>query len=633
MMRGSGRFVPQFGRSGISRKLITAANEGCLSSLSQIHHALQKNPEFCTVDVVKLVFKHLDPAPLAQIQPWDSEGNRPYSDRAVKCLALLADVSVAAVKNPVLKDFAAGELVAAVDGVCQWLNHYFGSVRPSSRSAGDVGPDVDVELFGYTRIFMAILDWDHSGWSTCWSSPAYCSLMVRMWMTKNAKGRYAIAPTKYLAGYPIERLVFECATYQQGGELFYAEIVTQPRSSDRFAEAAISRAKACMDLCRNGSDTECALEYLNTVLSIATQGANYSPLLARGLSRRRYMKEFTAAMLTLSHSVLATDSKTLGTFCVSTHELLSTVLRATEEDIDQNLAALVDGGYLDILGHLTAILPEDDSAIDKCERDSATDAITDLIVTLLGHSISPRIISSILDNGIRLDVLSQKCRNGKLQPSWNKLCELLQSRVYVYQAMIFGKAGASDICNNLSCPRQTHGALKECSGCSSVTYCSHECQVEDWKAIHREECGCLRHSRSDQKAAHVHYRHSAQTYHIAYVEFSLNQCLQSIEDSLRAPTCPPNLNQASPHDFIIVFDIPGHEIRIQRLELVSHESPLRYNRICEIWRSKPDARLVIATFGDRYEGVVSLLVELEAGAGGGYEAIHSMVLYGSLCEA
>ncbi|KAF6745639.1 hypothetical protein DFP72DRAFT_1091330, partial [Ephemerocybe angulata] len=146
MMRGSGRFVPQFGRSGISRKLITAANEGCLSSLSQIHHALQKNPEFCTVDVVKLVFKHLDPAPLAQIQPWDSEGNRPYSDRAVKCLALLADVSVAAVKNPVLKDFAAGELVAAVDGVCQWLNHYFGSVRPSS------------------RIFMAILDWDHSGW-------------------------------------------------------------------------------------------------------------------------------------------------------------------------------------------------------------------------------------------------------------------------------------------------------------------------------------------------------------------------------------------------------------------------------------------------------------------------------------
>ena len=32
------------------------------------------------------------------------------------------------------------------------------------------------------------------------------------------------------------------------------------------------------------------------------------------------------------------------------------------------------------------------------------------------------------------------------------------------------------------------GAKQKCSGCSSVFYCSRNCQVADWKKGHKNEC-------------------------------------------------------------------------------------------------------------------------------------------------
>ncbi|KAJ3529313.1 hypothetical protein NMY22_g9046 [Coprinellus aureogranulatus] len=48
------------------------------------------------------------------------------------------------------------------------------------------------------------------------------------------------------------------------------------------------------------------------------------------------------------------------------------------------------------------------------------------------------------------------------------------------------------LCDNPACTRPTASTkeehAKECRGCSSVAYCSIECQVADWKTMHKNEC-------------------------------------------------------------------------------------------------------------------------------------------------
>ncbi|KAF6755156.1 hypothetical protein DFP72DRAFT_897345 [Ephemerocybe angulata] len=55
------------------------------------------------------------------------------------------------------------------------------------------------------------------------------------------------------------------------------------------------------------------------------------------------------------------------------------------------------------------------------------------------------------------------------------------------------------MCSNLKHPVERGGheldeyyhSLKTCTGCHAVTYCSHECQKEDWDSLHSKECSVL----------------------------------------------------------------------------------------------------------------------------------------------
>ncbi|KAF6747254.1 hypothetical protein DFP72DRAFT_610640 [Ephemerocybe angulata] len=64
-----------------------------------------------------------------------------------------------------------------------------------------------------------------------------------------------------------------------------------------------------------------------------------------------------------------------------------------------------------------------------------------------------------------------------------------------------------NMCNNMKHPKEDEGhdlegyfsSLKTCQRCHSVTYCSKECQREDWLAFHSKECPALSLEYSAQK--------------------------------------------------------------------------------------------------------------------------------------
>ncbi|KAF5325856.1 hypothetical protein D9611_000549 [Ephemerocybe angulata] len=405
--------------SGISKQLITEASNGSLYSLSQIQRAVHSNPGSSSLDVAKVVFKHLDPAPLARFQSdsWDSEENRPHSDRAAKCLHILSDISVALHKDPVLRDFVEDGLAASLDGVCQWINHYFESIRPTLGNVLGVG--VDVELFAYAKLLLALLKAGHPGWCVCWSSPAYAKLLARMWMTKNAKGRFAMAPTEDNGGCPIQKLVFLCMDAEPGRELFFeAVLMAHPDSAKRFTEATIARGKGCLYSFRIGVYLPCVLEFLHVLLIINLRGVLYTPLLQRALSKGRCLKELTADVVALAQDVGTGtgDNSALNLLHAMASTLLATVLSfAIENDsINRNLCDLIDGGYVNLLGILTATLPENDPAIStRGVEDRITENLIYLISSFSRYTIVPRVISRLLDSRSQLDGLLQGCH--KLQ--------------------------------------------------------------------------------------------------------------------------------------------------------------------------------------------------------------------------
>ncbi|KAJ3520956.1 hypothetical protein NMY22_g12517 [Coprinellus aureogranulatus] len=107
----------------------------------------------------------------------------------------------------------------------------------------------------------------------------------------------------------------------------------------------------------------------------------------------------------------------------------------------------------------------------------------------------------------------------ELTRSWNLLIDAhntaatalkrLQVRPLVY------------FCDNLPCAlsgKDITEAPKECSGCSSVVYCSEKCQREDWERLHRHECGHARELHAEKRRSDTWYNHEIRASQAALLE-------------------------------------------------------------------------------------------------------------------
>ncbi|KAJ2915090.1 hypothetical protein MD484_g5325, partial [Candolleomyces efflorescens] len=101
--------------------------------------------------------------------------------------------------------------------------------------------------------------------------------------------------------------------------------------------------------------------------------------------------------------------------------------------------------------------------------------------------------------------------------------------------------------------------LKTCGRCRYATYCSAECQHEDWKLLHRNECAGHWSSYAAQKARNIWEPVSARRDELAYMEAVLNTHKSFPETWTHSSSGPDDREPVLVLDFIY-YDIPTQHI-------------------------------------------------------------------------
>ncbi|KAK6980780.1 hypothetical protein R3P38DRAFT_2579582 [Favolaschia claudopus] len=119
------------------------------------------------------------------------------------------------------------------------------------------------------------------------------------------------------------------------------------------------------------------------------------------------------------------------------------------------------------------------------------------LADLLGHRLPRAMIyyhtlakckplEAILDHG---DKTSQLFAVPNLYEAWKTFSELCRERLRAQEVYDSKVSASLRACDNIECgtllPKKN---FKRCAGCSSLLYCSRECQRVDWRSGHRSSC-------------------------------------------------------------------------------------------------------------------------------------------------
>ncbi|KAF7312973.1 MYND-type domain-containing protein [Mycena kentingensis (nom. inval.)] len=118
---------------------------------------------------------------------------------------------------------------------------------------------------------------------------------------------------------------------------------------------------------------------------------------------------------------------------------------------------------------------------------------------ILGQSlVRPRVLAAVKEVFPELCRLEADAgpafRETSFFPLWEMFTEAMTHRVKVYERYMAGEFPVQKMCDNFKCSligKDTE--FQRCSGCRLLTYCSLECQKEDWlRGGHKKGCALLR---------------------------------------------------------------------------------------------------------------------------------------------
>ncbi|KAF5309715.1 hypothetical protein D9611_014444 [Ephemerocybe angulata] len=613
----------------LTPKLLAAADNGCECSLRRVTDIVQKGSDPCTRKVIKLAFKFLDPEPLTRFtaeNPWYSLSNRLASNRAMHCLSLLHSIASEFYSDPFLVSDELDSYVQSIDGICQWITHALQRA------------DVNVERSGQAEEGAGLTHWAGILAMThgvhpriaraLWSSTAFCKLLIQMWAFKTSTGRFKIF--FFLnAGCLILKLMRECLNDEEGRELLLRELTRLPHFANTFTTVTIRRCRQVQeDHLKGETPRSEALHYVSSAMDVILFSASHNQLVERAFAKRQYLKHLVSSMVSLADGASRTD----GTFVFleeSSRRLVSLAIDIPSNRVDYNFGELVDGGFVEYIGRLLDLFPEnmdyDPELVDRVER----------VIQILGSQmIHPHVTSRLQEVATKVEGLARRCRDPVLKDACDALYEKFQNMNRIHNSFVKGHVY---LCDNQKCGRQlrpnssesTVPASKKCSGCSTVIYCSVQCQEDDWAEMHQSECSRLRVEYFCRKARRHRYPPSVRAYHVAYFEYLFNLELEEFERRLADD---PDPQEGIPWYDLGPFLGPGVPSPTSTIDQSTRKkergspNPIPITERLESTRDlclRPGAelRIVHASLFLGYFGVF-LMVQLEK-VGERYEAIHS----------
>ncbi|KAH6906009.1 hypothetical protein BKA70DRAFT_1289985 [Coprinopsis sp. MPI-PUGE-AT-0042] len=263
--------------------------------------------------------------------------------------------------------------------------------------------------------------------------------------------------------------------------LFFDSLPDLPRKSlDLF----VSRVVSLTDFLKEATagdlkDWTSMFAELNKVLYVLSTDHRFRSLLLR----RRYLFRMVEAAFAFLKAKRSPEHTSF--VCFS----LAAIFKFPEEHSRHYLhllAGLIDMGALDLV---IAVVPK----LKTEESAASIFAIIHRLLDFIGSHRVRRSMTKVLDRVKDLHVSDPSL------PGWRGWGEFYTAYKRRLQSLEMNDGRSTSFCHNL-----THhtintvgrsgrhsAALKMCSGCAHIVYCSELCQRVDWKLVHKYECRSL----------------------------------------------------------------------------------------------------------------------------------------------
>ncbi|KAF6753974.1 hypothetical protein DFP72DRAFT_1126794 [Ephemerocybe angulata] len=602
------------GHHPVPAHLIDEVNGGRSDALWKIIEHVLKYPSSLTLETTQLVFQSLSrwPGP-----PGNSQSQAKHG---VLCLSFLGLVIRTLPQKARLLD----QIIELVDPMCRWVILCLDnrSLPPSRQQA----PPSDLI---FPLLFAQLASRGPRLESALFNSPAFSDLLIKLWLYPIPRGQIHERSTPGAPECPLLWLLLKCLQDEGGRENLANRIIKHPKIPGYWVIKTLERANRLRDTCNNATRSSLfnAGSYLNMLMDVTVKALSACPELRTAFTDARALTTLASVASSMAALILPGNPNvdTLRAITEPAIMLGRAVALLSEHNFTQNYCELVSGDYLELLGRIVAIVPGKGRGVGN---DYPTLHATQALNWLAHVTPHPTFIADLL----RIEPVRRgpfrpvECLNVDIQA----ICDCL--RVLAAHGIAEHTGTRKDtvaVCSNFECKSKLTSNqlvhMKKCSGCSTVFYCSRECQKNDWNTFHRSECAPLRVDYFCRKATVEGYRHSTRAYHLAYVESFYNLHSETID--LATQTEFP--------------DIPGGQI-IRTLDFISaerfnsisnsnvaaslgeHQSS-RLERMLSECRSSGNQRIVCAIFA--LGGHRAILIVQLSSFGGVYRVLNHVVRY------
>ncbi|KAF5341209.1 hypothetical protein D9611_006104 [Ephemerocybe angulata] len=415
---------------------------------------------------------------------------------------------------PRVKEEVIDELVDFVETACSWLYlTILSAMRQRSPTPDSVG-FLSVACFSLSVLF----DLDAARLRpVILSNSTFFKILVYLWTTPTDYRDTVLMELTDRANCPFVGLFLKVLESKDARDTFFRYLLSL-RPHDDVPEniiwALTRRAEECIEPSYSNVSTTRRNRFFTQLVSIlvvlsASSLMRQQIVLSRGLAFLCSVLEKTASKESTEDSCKEQIPALLLLF-----ELASTGNSRTVS----NMNDLVSSGFLSALKVITRnvrMLPA---------------GVEDVIKTFGPYIAYPGILTLV----VQAYPDPARFAEGYMGSRWKAFKD-----VAMYNVSNTDVLGTSkfDLCDNLTCKRKVRAAKQDamkCSGCSSVVYCSVNCQKEDWHRFHREECARARADRLLRVSEQRCYRHQDRLFQLTLFEAHFNDVVDDLPQKHKA---------------------------------------------------------------------------------------------------
>ncbi|KAF6759568.1 hypothetical protein DFP72DRAFT_136491 [Ephemerocybe angulata] len=490
------------GMRKVTPELLQRALAGSIPDMNDLTRGLARE-EFGSSEAIDVIFKflHSDLVPNLERRGHDQNEFKASIDRAFKCLAMLNCALHESATDESLREGLIQNLLDNVDGICSWTR--FILVIP------DVVPSWKGDLLGAhnrnSRTLQSALAISGRVFDAFISSSGFIDLVLQLWFREDENKELLLD-----IGGPLARSIpslFNYILQRDEGVDVVVQRVLQRRLVARMASSLTRRARQLSEdpvVAARPSEASKYFYELTAIGAFLLDSENEDVI--RTFAAANYLGELCSSLDVLSAKLQRSVPKEL----YMSFQALFTSAAKARTHVVENWARLIEGGAVSLLARL---IPCSQKHPELGLRFPFLSSCT-LALSVL-HPEVTRALLAIYPSG-KVPGL-KRCTPG-ITGQWASAWSDVSHFIEVFRDV---QNNEVTICDNPACYRREKRmpeqvASQQCSGCSSVIYCSRECQDEDWRAYHRLECGPAQSDRDARRSACTWYRHSSRQAHMTW---------------------------------------------------------------------------------------------------------------------